>query len=607
MRISTFFLLAVGMTTLAMTHVVSGAADTVAEDMATHQPARAVPPATAMAPLIRGAYFDTAIRPEYFGSNHLPARTNAPVIIPALRIMLAGTPPIRIPATRFEVSKVDAKLWEKGMTIWAEIDIEKGTGTIALDALDSPRFERNNNILVAVYKPATGLASVIPVAESAEEQAQFIRQMRNHQIRHAGITALMADKLLALTKEPASVIEWKRGKDYLDKHPPRKADKLFRILLLGDSLVTALDGIIKTPDGKNGMVNTNALSKLGVDVAPPFMEYRNVPSVFYELLIQQRSYGQPWQGDIEFRRFSHKDFKYAGKWESNQLIESRYPEWEKLGLPRFFDYRSPAAVGDSMEIKVKGRRYVNIIYAKRFESGKFRIEVDGVKVRDVNCAEGLKYDNKFSNSKIYSVNDVVDCREPLDLGNDKEHTIRIVAADVSKPVRIWGVEMWNTPSFIVMNGGKSGLCVNHFAGVIDQTGKYLQPDIIVLEVSANDQPYQFRENLTAYRAIINRCQHSGVPIVFAIPPLAFYSPWWKDTMNNVRTLLDSLHIPYIDMQKQLILEAENSGLPLEYYQKEDGHPNIPGIEAFARELLLPFLNDGILQTDMFKGDSGWNN
>lgn len=413
-----------------------------------------------------------------------------------------------------------------------------------------------------------------------EEQIQKLEQIRNAEIRHRGLSNLMADKLERLHRRT---------------YP---ADRLFRILCLGDSLMTAVvDGVVRDSERKNRVPNPAAASRLGFHQAPPHLEYRCVPAQLYEKLA-----AQGWQGDIEFRRFSHADFAYTGNWASLPLIEKPYPEHEKLGLPRFFDFMSPARAGDAMSLAVRGKRYLNVVHAKRFASGRFRIEVDGATVREVNGPDGLHEDLRYKDSPIYSMNDVVDCREMLDLGDTKRHAVRLVASDVAKPVRIWGVEMWNTPGFVVMNGGKSGMNVNHFERFMATTAPLTRPDIVIAEVSANDSFKEVERNMAAYSRIIGLCIRAHAPMLFTIPCMVSGR---NTTMNDGRTLLKNLGLPYVDIQHQLEIEMARTGCGKEYYFSKCSHLNNPAVEIFSDQLLLPFLNEDAVQHPLFAGETAW--
>lgn len=413
-----------------------------------------------------------------------------------------------------------------------------------------------------------------------EEQVQKLEQIRNAQIRHRGLSNLMAHKLDCF-----------RNRAY-------PADRLFRILCLGDSLMTAVaDGVVLGQDQKSSVLNPGAESRLGFHQAPPHLEYRCVPSQFYEKLS-----AQGWQGDIEFRRFSHHDFSFTGNWKSLPLIEKPYPEYEKLGLPRFFDFISPACAGDSMSLVVQGKRFLNIVYAKRFDSGRFRIEVDNRTVREVNGPAGLHEDLQYMDSPIYSMNDVLDCREQVDLGDQEQHTISIAAVDVARHVRIWGVELWNTPSFVVMNGGKSGMNVKHFDRFIRTTACVMQPDIVLAEISGNDAARDVIMNMAAYSRIIKMCASAHVPMLFTIPCM---TSGRNKTMNHGRALLKNIGLPYADVQYQLEFEMARTGYGQDYYFGEGSHLNLPAVEIYSDQLLLPFLNEFAIQHPMFAGDTAW--
>lgn len=438
---------------------------------------------------------------------------------------------------------------------------------------------------------ATNTMALTPELEEMENQLQRLEQIRHRDIRYRGLSNLMADKLEML------------------KRRAFPAERLFRILVVGDSLMTAVDGAVKDGQGK-WIKNPAAESKLGFHQAPPHLEYRNVPSQLYEKLSTQKWFAgssAPAQGDIEFRRFSHPDFKFTGNWTSGQLIEKPLPGYEELGLPRFFDYRSPEKIGDAMEIAVKGKRYVNVVYAKRFVSGKFRIEVDGATNREVNCAADVPYDIPYKRSANYSDNDIVDAREQVDLGDTKPHTIRIVAADVAKPVRIWGIEMWSTPSFIVMNGGKSGMHICAFELFMRKPWvKHLNPDIVLLEASANDLPANVFRNTAAYSEFIRRCMEAHAPVLLTIPCVNYAkSSIRKTVQNHARTVFRTLNMPYIDVEKQMELELAGGAKAWSDYTIDGTHFRTAAVEFYTDELILPFLNSCGLQDERFKGDTDW--
>ncbi|MDD5677394.1 MAG: SGNH/GDSL hydrolase family protein [Kiritimatiellae bacterium] len=419
-----------------------------------------------------------------------------------------------------------------------------------------------------------------PADLELEARIQRLEQIRNVEIRHRGLSNLMADKLDRL------------------RHRTYPASRLSRILCLGDSIMTAVsNAVVWDAERKNKMLNPDAESRLGFHCSPPHLEYRCVPAQLYEKLS-----AQGWQGDIEFRRFSHADFSRTGTWESRPLIEKLYPEFEKLGLPRFFDFMSPTRAGDAMCLTVQGKRYLNVVYAKRFESGSFRIELDGKTVREVHGPDGLCEDLRYKDSPVYSMNDVLDCREMIDLGDTKLHVLRLVALDVVKPVRIWGVEMWNTPAFVVMNGGKSGLNVNHFDRFMATTAPIIRPDIVIAEISGNDASKEVERNMAAYSRIIGLCMRAHVPILFTIPCLVSGR---NMTMNHGRTLLKNLGFPYVDVQHQLEIEMARTGNGLDYYFAPDSHLNTPGVEVFSDQLLLPFLNEDAVQDPRFAGETAW--